>query len=138
MDADQQKVQDLARQLARVAADNRCEDVVVMDLRGLTNVADYFVVCSGTSDRQMRAAAEELLEHGRSVNEPAFSATGMETATWIVVDFIHVVVHIFTPEYRSYYDLELLWGDAPRVEWSREGVPESAAEVSDNGFDDGD
>ena len=113
------KGRQLAIELARIIHDDRCEDVAVMDLRGLSPVTDFFVICSGTSDRQMRTAADHAIEYGRKIGEPPFSKSGWETATWILVDFVNVVLHIFTPEHRDYYDLELLWGDAPRIDWSR-------------------
>ena len=113
------KGRQLAIELARIIHDDRCEDVAVMDLRGLSPVTDFFVICSGTSDRQMRTAADHAIEYGRKIGEPPFSKSGWETATWILIDFVNVVLHIFTPEHRDYYDLELLWGDAPRIDWSR-------------------
>ena len=113
------KGRQLAIELARITHDDRCEDVAVMDLRGLSPVTDFFVICSGTSDRQMRTAADHAIEYGRKIGEPPFSKSGLETATWILIDFVNVVLHIFTPEHRDYYDLELLWGDAPRIDWSR-------------------
>ena len=109
----------IAIELARNLDGDRCEDVVCMDLSGLSPVTDYFVIGSGTSDRQMRTAAEHAIEYGKKVGEPPFNRSGIDTATWILIDFVHVVVHIFTPEHRTYYDLELLWGDAPRVNWMR-------------------
>jgi ribosome-associated protein len=108
-----------AIELARIVADDKCEDVTVMDLRGMSPVTDYFVICSGTSDRQMRSSAEHAIAYGKKVGEPPFSHAGLESQTWILVDFVNVVLHVFAPEHRSYYDLELLWGDAPRVEWRR-------------------
>lgn len=108
----------LAIQLARIVHDDKCESVTVMDLRGLSPVTDFFVICSGTSNRQMRTAADHAIEHGKAINEPPFSKSGTESATWILIDFVDVVLHIFTPEHRDYYDLELLWGDAPRIEWA--------------------
>jgi ribosome-associated protein len=114
---DIEKRRQLAIELARIADGAHCQDVTILDLRSLSPVTDFFVICSGTSDRQMRTAAEEMVDYGKRINERAFSATGKEAALWILIDFIHVVAHIFTPEHREYYDLELLWGDAPRVEW---------------------
>ena len=113
------KGRQLAIELARITHDDRCEDVAVMDLRGLSPVTDFFVICSGTSDRQMRTAADHAIEYGKKIGEPPFSQSGLETATWILIDFVNVVLHIFTPEHREYYDLELLWGDAPRIDWSQ-------------------
>lgn len=111
--------QQFAIELARIVADDKCEDVTVMDLRGMSPVTDYFVICSGTSDRQMRTAAEDAIAYGKRMGEPPFSLSGLESPTWVLVDFVNVVLHVFTPEHRSYYDLELLWGDAPRIEWRR-------------------
>lgn len=111
--------QQFAIEIARIVADDKCEDVTVMDLRGMSPVTDYFVICSGTSDRQMRTAAEDAIAYGKRMGEPPFSLSGLESPTWVLVDFVNVVLHVFTPEHRSYYDLELLWGDAPRIEWRR-------------------
>ncbi len=115
----------LAIDLARLAEDDKCVDVTVMDLRGLSGVTDFFVIGTGTSDRQMRTVADHMIEHGKRRNDPPFGVSGQESATWILIDFVDVVVHVFTPEHRNYYDLELLWGDAPRIEWSR--PPNAAA-----------
>ena len=108
----------LAIELARIAHGDKCEDVTVMDLRGMSPVTNFFIICSGTSDRQMRTVADHMVEYGKKINEAPFSKSGYDTATWVLVDFIDVVVHIFTPDHRRYYDLELLWGDAPRIDWS--------------------
>lgn len=105
--------------VARIAADTKSEDVTVMDLRGLSSVADYFVICTGSSDRQMRAVCDEVCDYGRKLGVRPLGITGYEAANWILVDFVDVVLHIFTQHHRQYYDLELLWGDAPRVEWTR-------------------
>ena len=112
---------DRARQLAvaaaRSAADDRCEDVVVLDLRGTSPVCDYFVIATGTSDRQLRAAADHIEEQARQRHERPIGQLGRDSAHWILLDFFDVVVHLFDAEARGYYDLELLWGDAPRVDW---------------------
>lgn len=108
-----------AVELARIAADHKADDVVALDLRGRSSVTDYCVICTGTSDRQMRAVAEHMIEYGRKVGEKPFGVDGYDAATWILIDFIDVVVHVFGVPQREYYDLELLWGDAPRLEWKR-------------------
>lgn len=108
---------DFAVQLARLAADNRAEDVIVLDLRSLSAIADFFVIATGTSDRQMRAIADQAEEYGRSVGQRIYGRSGYENATWLLVDYVDVVLHLFDAERRAYYDLELLWGDAPRVDW---------------------
>lgn len=108
-----------AKEAARIASDRKAEDVTVMDLRGISPVTDYFVICTGTSDRQMRAICDEIREYGQRIGLRSIGVAGYDTGQWILIDFVNVVVHIFTPEHREYYDLELLWGDAPRVDWSR-------------------
>ncbi|MCH8252860.1 MAG: ribosome silencing factor [Planctomycetes bacterium] len=112
-------MQQFAIEIARIASDNKSEDVTTMDLRGLSQVTDYVVICTGTSDRQIRSVADRMLEYGQEVGEQVYSVSGYTNATWILVDFIDVVVHIFAKQYREYYDLELLWGDAPKVHWAR-------------------
>jgi ribosome-associated protein len=108
----------LAVQAARIAADDRCEDVVVLDLQGVSPVTSYFVIATGTSGRQMKTVADDIAAHGKSIGQKVWHVAGEEQATWIVMDFVDVVVHLFEPTQRSYYDLELLWGEVPRVDWS--------------------
>jgi ribosome-associated protein len=108
---------DFAKQIARLAADNRAEDVIILDLRKLSAIADFFVIATGTSDRQMRAVANAVDEYGATVGQRAFGRSGYDNATWVLVDYVDVVLHIFDAERRQYYDLELLWGDAPRISW---------------------
>jgi ribosome-associated protein len=103
--------------IARLTADFKCDNVVALDLRQISTVTDYTVICTGTSERQIRGVADRVLEFGKSVGDRPFGFCGYDSARWVVVDFVNVVLHIFTPAYRSYYDLELLWGDAPRLEW---------------------
>lgn len=106
-------------ELARIASDNKCDDVVAFDLRGISAVMDFTVIATGTSERQIRAVADRVVEYGRKVGERPFGLCGADGASWVVIDYVDVVVHIFNVSARTYYDLELLWGDAPRVEWSR-------------------
>jgi len=102
---------------ARIAGENKAEDVVVLDLRERSGICDYFIICTGTSDRQMRTIADYIDEHAERSNQRRFRLSGYEQARWILIDYVDVVVHIFDDESRKYYDLELLWGDAPRLEW---------------------
>jgi len=112
-----------AIEAARIAHQHNAEDVTVMDLRGLSAVTDFFVICSGTSQRQMQTVCDMVREHARKIDEPVYRVSGYATANWILLDFVNVVVHIFRPEYREYYDLELLWGDAPRLDWVEPAGP---------------
>ena len=119
----------LAVTLARVCAENRCRDVTVLDLRKLSPVTDFFVLATGTSARQMRSVGERAVDAGRQLGQKPFGVEGIETmegaeaSRWILVDYVDVIVHVFTPESRGYYDLELLWGDAPRVDWQKGWKP---------------
>lgn len=107
----------LAIEAARIAHDRHCSDVVVLDLRGISPVTDHFVIATGTSDVQMRAIADEMVARAGRMHHRPLNVAGANSARWILLDFVDVVVHIFDEEHRQYYDLELIWGDAPRVRW---------------------
>ncbi|MFW6146221.1 MAG: ribosome silencing factor [Planctomycetota bacterium] len=109
----------LAVRIARLMADRHCRDVIVLDLRGHSPVTDFYVIAAGTSDRQMRAVADEIAREGAKVGSKVWHVAGLESATWILLDFVDVVAHLFAEGVRHHYDLEMLWGDAPRVEWNR-------------------
>lgn len=109
------KARTFALAAAKVASDRHCSDIMVLDLRGISPATDYFVIATGTSDRQMRTVADEICEAAKKQGLMRFGRAGYEQARWILLDFIDVVVHIFDSEYRDYYDLELLWGDAKRL-----------------------
>ena len=100
---------------ARVADERHCSDIVVLDLRGKSPATDYFVIATGTSDRQRRTVADEICEAAREVGLHRFGRAGYEQGRWILLDFVDVVIHIFDRTFRDYYDLELLWGDARRL-----------------------
>ena len=101
---------------ARVADGRHCSDIVVLDLQGKSPATDYFVIATGTSDRQMRTVADEICDKAKKIGMQRFGRAGYEQARWILLDFVDVVIHIFDSEYRNYYDLELLWGDAQRLQ----------------------
>ena len=109
-----------AAEAGRLLAERHCEDVVLLDVVGLSQVCDFVLIATGTSDRQMKSVAAEIATMGSEINFPAFRKNIDTGATWIVVDFITVVVHLFEPERRAYYDLEDLWSDSKRVEISSE------------------
>ena len=115
------KQDDSARELAiaaaRIAEHDNAEDIVVLDLRGISPVADFFVIATGTSDRQLRSIGDDLARHGKNVGQKVWRTAGMDTGEWILLDFVDVVVHLFDDKHRSYYDLEMIWGECPRVEW---------------------
>ena len=100
---------------AKIAIERHCTDVVVLNLTGKSPATDYFLIATGTSDRQIRTVANEIMQFGKEHNFCLFGKAGYEQARWILLDFVDVVVHIFDEEFRQYYDLELLWGDAERL-----------------------
>lgn len=108
---------DRARLSARVAADNKARDVVILDMRGITPLYDYFVLATGGSRRQIHTLAEETDAALRRAGDRRLSVEGYQASKWVVQDYGDLVVHVFDPEARAYYALEELWADAPRVEW---------------------
>jgi ribosome-associated protein len=97
-----------------LAADRKALDLVQLDLRGIIGYTDYFVICSGRSDRQVKAIHDAIYEgmkkqHGVLPER----VEGLPQARWVLMDYLDVVVHVFTPETREYYRLEQLWGEAP-------------------------
>jgi ribosome-associated protein len=104
---------------ARVAADNKARDVLVLDMRGQTPLYDYFVLVTGTSRRQVHTVTEEIDAAMRAQGERRLSVEGYEASKWVVQDYGDVVVHVFSPDARQYYRLEDLWEDASRVDWER-------------------
>jgi ribosome-associated protein len=121
MPKDAKKRHDPARQFAveaaRLAANTRCHEVVLLDVRNLSPVTDYFLIASGTSSRQMRSVIDELAELAKTSGYSALSSDGYEGETWILLDCVDVIIHVFNDQARRYYDLDNLWGDAKKIEW---------------------
>lgn len=104
----------LARTVVSAAADKKAKNILLLDLRNLSTVADYFVVCSGESERQLRAIAEGIeAQVQKECHVDAHHIEGLSGGGWILVDYRDVVVHIFSPSQRAYYNLEALWAKAP-------------------------
>jgi len=118
------QVRAFAIECARTCSDMKCTDVLVLDVAGLSQVCDFIVIASGTSDRQMRSVAQALEDLGKEGGDPPFRTNRDSATSWVVADFVNVVVHLFEPSQRLYYDLESLWRDGSRVKWIR---PEDAA-----------
>lgn len=109
------KYMESARLAADTAEDKRARDVVVLDIRGLSVIADYFVICSANSRTQVQAIADAICE---KLEERGLRLRGMEgkdEAKWILIDFGDIVIHVFQEEERAFFGLERLWGDAPRL-----------------------
>jgi ribosome-associated protein len=112
----------LARACAEAAADKKAEDIQIIDLRGISDFTDFFIVCSGTSDPQLRAIASGVRTRVREeFGRGALSEDGAPASRWVVIDFAQVIVHVFHHEARSFYMLEDLWGDAPRIDFQEPG-----------------
>jgi ribosome-associated protein len=102
----------LARHAAELALTKKALDVTILNLKGLSDVTDYFVICSGESDTQVKAIADAILDGLRDEEVKVWRKEGMMHLQWVLLDFVDVVVHIFQPRVRAYYDIERLWGDA--------------------------
>ena len=118
--SDPQRLRRFSIEAAQLLADRHCEDVQLLDVTGLSQVCDYVLIGSGTSDRQMKSVAEELADLGQERDNPMFRSNADNALTWIVIDFVDLVAHLFEPNQRAYYDLESLWSDAESVQWQRE------------------
>lgn len=105
----------IARAAARAADDKKAENVRILDLRKISSFADYFVICSGTSEPHLKAIGSEVREKLRGDLGLTAPADGFPASQWVVLDYGGVIVHIFRPDKRAFYDLEALWRDAPEV-----------------------
>jgi ribosome-associated protein len=105
-------------QASRAALDKKAFDLIAFNLRGISDMADYFLICTGTTDTHVRAIADAI--EGALLKERVKMGhkEGYLESTWILLDYGDIVVHIFTNDRRQYYDLERLWGDAPRLDLS--------------------
>jgi ribosome-associated protein len=118
---------DTAAAAARAAASKQADDVVVLDVSKLIVITDHFVICTATSTRQIRTVVEEIervLKQTLGVRPARREGEG--DAGWWLLDYIDVVVHVFGPEERAFYDLERLWRDAPRLDWEEPDAVSSA------------
>lgn len=102
---------------ARTAGQNKATNVLVLDMRSITPLFDFFVISTGGSRRQIHTIAEDTDAALRGVGDRRMGIEGYEASKWIVQDYGDVLVHVFDPETREYYNLEELWADAPRIDW---------------------
>jgi ribosome-associated protein len=117
----------IALAAASAARDKQAADVVVLDVAELLSITDYFVICSASSNRQLKTVIEAVEERVRDeVRLKPVRREGEADAGWWLLDYVDVVVHVFGEEERAYYDLERLWSDAPRPAWASEGAARSA------------
>lgn len=101
---------------ALAAKEKKASDILILEIKGLTTIADYFLICSGTSSRQVRAVAEAVEEKLSKETIYPSHIEGLPNARWVLMDYGDLIVHIFDEETRQYYELEKLWGDAPAIE----------------------
>jgi ribosome-associated protein len=106
---------ELARRVVDLASDKKASDIVLLAVRELTTLADYFVICSGASERQLGAIADGIVQGLRAEGTRPIGSEGGPGAHWLLIDFGAVVVHVFSPPERDFYQLEKLWAEAPTV-----------------------
>lgn len=107
----------LAVAIAKIAADKKAEDILVLDMRKAVNFCDYFVICTGNTDRQVKAIADAIDEGLKDLGNKVSLKEGMQKSDWIVFDMGDIIVHIFQKKVREFYQLEYLWREAPVVPW---------------------
>lgn len=115
---------ELGRELAEAALARKAQDVVLLDVSGLTSFADAFVICTGTSDRHVRAVADAVVERARELGQRPLGVEGADEGNWVLIDLNDVVVHVFRKSVRDEYDLERLWSEAPATLFGEPGAHE--------------
>ena len=107
--------EELSSRIAELALTKKALDVLIMEVKNLSDVTDYFVLCSGDSDTQVKAIADAIMDGLLDEGVKVWRKEGFQNLQWVLLDFVDVVVHIFLPRVREYYNLERLWADAPAV-----------------------
>jgi ribosome-associated protein len=105
---------------SRIAADKKAMDVVVLDMRDASSITDYFLICSGGSERQVQAIADAIDEQLGGAGIASLGVEGYREGRWILMDYGDIIVHVFLRETRDFYDLERLWANAPKIDLTRE------------------
>lgn len=105
----------LAQKAAQICLDYKANDVVLLDLRSVSDMTDFFIVASGTSDTHVRSIGEHLAEEMKKLGSPVYHMEGTTKGRWVLLDFVDFVVHIFHPTLRDFYQLERLWADAETI-----------------------
>jgi len=104
---------ELLQTAVKAADDKRAEDILVLNMKGISLVADYFMICHGNSDKQVQAIAREIKDKAEEYGYEIKRMEGFDEARWVLIDLGDVIAHVFHRDERSYYNLERLWGDAP-------------------------
>src|SRR6478735_3041720 len=114
---------ELAQRAAAILTDRKANDVVLLSLKGVSDMTDYFLIASGTSDTHVRALGSSVLEDlKKETGQMAHHVEGLQQGRWVLLDYVDFVVHVFHPTLRSFYQIERLWSDAERVEIEGAGV----------------
>ncbi len=103
------------RRAIELAIDRKGVDILLLDLRGVCNATDYFLLVNGTSDTHVRAIGDHIIDEMRKEGMRAYHIEGLRSGRWVLIDYIDFVVHVFHPAAREFYSLERLWGDAPAI-----------------------
>jgi ribosome-associated protein len=102
---------------AHLADERKADDIVVMEVGPLAYFTEYFVIATGRNERQLNAISEEIIHQARNLGSNVIGVEGEPSSGWVLIDLGDVVVHLFTPQARELYDLDLLWGEAERADW---------------------
>lgn len=113
---------------ARLLKDLHCLDMIIFDVQGLSDLTDYILIASGTSDRQIKGVAGQITDLANEQGLERFGSERDTDSTWLVLDYVDTIIHIFEPATRAHYDLEMLWGDAPKIDWHRTEDADEAGE----------
>jgi len=101
-----------AKKIVKFALSKKAENVMLLDLRKVTTMTDFFVICTGVSDVQVKAIADAVVDGCKKADIPVYHVEGADSLNWVLIDLVDIVVHVFQPDTRNYYQLERLWGDA--------------------------
>lgn len=124
----QPQSREVALAAARAAASKQAEDIAILDVREVIVITDFFVICTGGSDRQVRTLVDAVEKELRGLGVRPVRREGQSEGRWVLLDYVDVVIHAFAPEERKFYDLERLWRDAPILDWEeREGATGAAS-----------
>jgi len=110
-----EKIKAKALAIGRTALEKKATDVIVLDIGGLTSIADYFVICSGSSERQVNAIADAIQDELKKTFNTLAKVEGTSSGTWVLLDYDDIIVHIFHENIRTFYGLENMWRDAPQI-----------------------
>lgn len=111
----------VAKKIVGFALSKKAEEVALFDLRGITTMADFFIICTGTTNVQVKAIADAIVEGCKENGIDVYHVEGMSSLNWVLIDLVDIVVHVFRPKTRKYYQLERLWGDAKIERFDEEG-----------------